>query len=231
VLLAPCLVLASFAEPVSLPGGNILERLEDYQKWRAGALREYEVNRKYLLDGPRFGQKASMDVRVNYSFPGRKDARVMRAAGSSFLRARVLDRVIDAEIQAASDELRAETGITSRNYEMRVTGASRLDGRPCYIIEITPRRAKGYLLRGRIWVDAEDAAIVRVEGEPVSDGSFWVRNVRIVETFRKVGPFWLLDSMNTDADVRLYGPARLRIDCDVYQINRSYQASAAGSGQ
>lgn len=203
---------------------NILQRFEKQEAWYTNALRDYEVNRKYVVEGRRFGQQAAMEVRVNYSFPGCKNIQVLWANGSSLLKSRVLNRVIDAEVEAASDEMRDHTKLNSRNYVMRVTGTDTLGGRRCFVVELTPRERSRYLVRGRMWLDAQDAAVVKLEGEPAAGCSFWVHNIHIVQNYRKFGAFWLIAQIQTDADVRFYGPASLSIEYYGYQVNRSLLA-------
>jgi hypothetical protein len=102
-----------------------------------------------------------------------------------------------------------------------------VDARKAYVFELTPKTKCKFMIRGRVWVDAEDAAIVRLEGEPLSTGSFWVRGIHIVQQFQKVGPFWMLAATRTDANVRFFGPAHLSIDYTDYQVNRSLLANVA----
>jgi S1-C subfamily serine protease len=77
-------------------------------------------------------------------------------------------------------------------------------------------------------VEKTSPAVVRIEGEPLETTSFWVKRVHTVQQYRKVGDFWLAASSQTDADVRLFGPAHLSIDYEDYQVNRSLLASRDG---
>ena len=52
-----------------------------------------------------------------------------------------------------------------------------LEARPVYVIQVLPKREDKYLFEGRIWIDAEDFAVVRVEGKPAKNPSFWTRSV------------------------------------------------------
>jgi hypothetical protein len=145
--------------------------------------------------------------------------------GSHTLRTRVLQKVLDAEVEAAGDNLREQTRITTRNYTFKPVRREEIDGRPAYVYDLTPKRKCRFLMRGRVWVDEADAAVVRIEAEPIETTSFWVKRVHIVQQYRKVGDFWLAASSQTDADVRLFGPAHLSIDYEDYQVNRSLLAS------
>jgi hypothetical protein len=49
-------------------------------------------------------------------------------------------------------------------------------------------------MRGTIWVDAEDFAIMRMEGEPAKNLSFWIKSVQFAHKYEKHGSFWLAAS-------------------------------------
>ena len=93
-----------------------------------------------------------------------------------------------------------------------------MNGRRCYVLRITPKAQGKYLIRGRIWVDAEDFAVVRVEGEP-AEGHFWIRSTHLVQRYRKVEKYWLPAVNESDSDVRIFGRAHLTIENLEYQIN------------
>ena len=52
-----------------------------------------------------------------------------------------------------------------------------------------PKRSDKYLFRGRVWVDAEDFAVARVEGQPAKSPSFWTRSVHFAQQYHKSGIF------------------------------------------
>src|SRR5574340_673184 len=222
--LVPILVLAgtSYGQ-VNLE--DILARLAHTEESRRDALHDYQVMRRYQVDGERFSQRAEMEVRGEYKSPGSKRFDVLSESGSGLIRSRVLRKLLDAEVDAAREEMRDQIRIDSQNYTFRHVGMETVNGHPAHVIELTPLAKNKYLINGRIWVDVEDAAIVRLEGAPVSGTGFWIRGINMVQTYRKVGSFWLLDSNRTDANVRLFGPARLNIVNYDYQVNRSLLAA------
>ena len=230
---AALLALAALAGAAAVSYGSerdascaetILERLAETERWREANLQSYEVTRNCLLTGDRFSQRAEMNLRVLYTHPGRKQIDIISTRGSSFLQKRVLSRVIQAELEAAGDNMRDRVKITPLNYEFHYAGSVAVDGRACHTFDIKPRTRNKFLIEGRIWVDAEDAAIIRVEGRPVASQSFWIRNLRVVLQYHKVGPFWLICSSEHQGDVRLFGLARLTMKYQNYVINRQLVA-------
>jgi hypothetical protein len=124
--------------------------------------------------------------------------------------------------------MRERTRITTHNYTFKPLQREEIDGRSTYVYELIPKRKCRFLMRGRVWVDEADAAVVKIEGEPLETTSFWVKRVHTVQQYRKVGDFWLMGSSQTDADVRLFGSAHLSIAYEDYQVNRSLLASRDG---
>jgi hypothetical protein len=93
-----------------------------------------------------------------------------------------------------------------------MVGTETVNHRPAYVIEATPKTSNKYLIRGRIWVDAEEYAIVRIEGQPAKNPSFWIKSVRFVHTYAKQGTVWLPVSDNSVADARILGATDLKIE-------------------
>ncbi len=210
-------------------GSDIVERLESRERWHEQALREYQGHRRYQVTSDRFGE-AAMGVRVHYAWPGSKDIQVLWETGSRTLQTRVLRKLIEAELEAAGAAVRDQTRFHSRNYHFRPLGNETVNGRTAHVVEMTPKAKKKYLLRGRLWVDAEDAAIVRIDAEPVAPG-FWLRNVRILLEYRKVGSFWMVARQRSRADVRFFGPARLVVEYSGYRVNERLLAQGAAGAQ
>jgi hypothetical protein len=70
---------------------------------------------------------------------------------------------------------------------------------------------------GTVRVDMEDAAVIRIDGEFCAN-SFWVRRSHMVQSYKRIGPYWLLASNENDATVRVMGEAHLSIECFDYQV-------------
>ena len=79
---------------------------------------------------------------------------------------------------------RAQAIITSANYDMKLIGQALADGTRCDVIELIPKRRSPYLLKGRMWVDAADMTLVKIEGKPPTSASFFKGRAQIVRTYR-----------------------------------------------
>jgi hypothetical protein len=84
---------------------------------------------------------------------------------------------------------------------------------------VSPKTANKYLIDGKIWVDANDYSIVRIEGRPARNPSFWVRSVHFVHTYQKVGQFWFASSTHTTSEIRIFGDSELTIETSDYALN------------
>lgn len=209
--------------------GQICDRLVKADDWRFSALQNYTVTRRYSLSSSR-RQSAEMAVRMEYSYPDRKSFEILWQKGSNAVHTRVFRKLIEAEIQAAQEEMRDETRITPKNYDFRLVGTAVQNGRNCYVLELNPKTRSKYLIEGRVWVDVQDFAITRIEGSPAGRVSLWIRSMHMVQQYRKIGPFWLPASNHTVTDVRIFGPAELSIDYADYQINTRPENQAAVNG-
>jgi hypothetical protein len=77
------------------------------------------------------------------------------------------------------------------------------------------------LFAGKIWIDVEDYAVVRIEGHPAKKLSFWIEQADFVRQYQKIDGFWLPQRDVTFVQVRLYGKKALTIDHQDYSVNRS----------
>jgi hypothetical protein len=114
-----------------------------------------------------------------------------------------------------------------------MAGTDNVNERPAYVLAITPKTQNKYLVQGRIWVDAADYAIVRIEGKPAKNPSFWIKSVHFVHTYRKSGSFWLPVSDRSVTDVRIFGATEVTIEYFDYSPNATtlsafHESSARG---
>ncbi len=137
---------------------------------------------------------------------------MVEESGAGFIRRRVIRKMRDAEREASTKGEREETRITPRNYDFVLVGTDITDGRSSYVLDIVPKTANRFLVRGRIWVDADEYAITRIEGSPAKNPSFWTSKIQVVHRYEKVGTFWLPVLNQSRAEVRIFGPTECTIE-------------------
>jgi len=171
----------------------------------------YAGNREYVLENHKFQKRAQMLVRVTCERNGTKHFEVMSEDGWKSANKRVLRQMLVTESDSSRPDTRPLNRITSDNYTFRMIEATRLDGRTAYVIEASPKREEKSLFRGRIWVDGEDFALARVEGEPAKNPSFWTRKVHFVQQYYKSGAFWFPMQTTSVTDAHLFGTTEVNI--------------------
>ena len=89
-----------------------------------------------------------------------------------------------------------------------------------------PKTRNKFLYRGKIWVDAKDFAVVRIEGEPGKNPSMWIKKTGIAHRYVKVDDFWLPAENHSESFIRLGGKATLSIEYQDYKIIKATPLSA-----
>jgi hypothetical protein len=84
-----------------------------------------------------------------------------------------------------------------------------LDGQPCYLLGLKPKRKEKDLISGEAWVDKHSLLVRNIEGEIAKTPSWWLKRVRVKLAFADVEGTWLQTSMEAVADVRILGPHTL----------------------
>ena len=171
----------------------------------------YTGDREYVLENHKFQKRAEMLVRVTCDSTGTKHFEVMSEDGWKSANKRVLRQMLVSESDSSRPDTRPANRITSDNYTFRMIETSVLDGRNAYVIDAIPNREDKSLFRGRIWVDAEDFALARVEGEPAKNPSFWTRKVHFVQQYHKAGAFWFPVQTTSVTDAHLFGTTDVNI--------------------
>ena len=217
----PILLLMAATRPDSpaLTSAEIVDRMVRADGERLSALAGYVGARHYRFENKRFNKQAEMTVRVTCTSTGAKTFEIVQESGSGFVRNKVIRKMIDAEQDASQKGEHEQTRIIPKNYDFQLVKTEVSDGRTNYVLEIRPKTNNQYLVRGRIWVDAEDFAIARVEGTPAKNPSFWIHHVHVVQRYERVGRFWLPATNRSDAEVRVFGPTVLEIDYRDYAVN------------
>ena len=82
-----------------------------------------------------------------------------------------------------------------------------------------PKRPDKYLFEGKVWIDTQDYAVVRIAGHPAKKLSFWIEQADFIREYQKVDGFWVSKKDQTFVRVRMYGDKILTIDHQNYSID------------
>ena len=136
--------------------------------------------------------------------------------GSSLIQRKVLVAALEAEQEAHRAPDRGQSALTPANYEF--LDISHEDGR-LVKVDIRPRRKHVMLVEGSLFVDADSADLVRIEGELSKRPSFWTRRVRVVREYDRVEGVHVPVGMRSTADVLIVGSSSFAMTYRYVEIN------------
>ena len=214
--------------------GAIVQRLVENNRDRASRLPECTSKRHYHIEFHGFGRNMVADMRVDVTDHGSasRTFHITSESGSHVLLDHVLERLLDNEQDAARNK--DQNGLTPLNYNFTLVGNASEGGRSLFILQVEPKENRKLLYRGRIWVDAKDYAVVRIEAEPAKNPSFWIHSTQIHHVYAKVGDFWLPQRNVSESKTRFGGTATLTIDYGNYAFaggNALQEQSSVASSQ
>ena len=215
-------VLAQSPAPVpSIPAltvDQIVRKLEASNQARNNALHHFESRRTYALHYRGFpnNHDAEMVVTLSYQSPSTKEFKVVSQSGSKFIIDHVFKRMIESEREAAQDQSRS--ALSSKNYEFSLLGTDHTPEGNYYILKVAPRTSNKFLYRGKVWVDAADFAVAKIEAEPAQNPSLFIKHTDVHHRYKKVDNFWLPAENRSTSYLRIGGHADLIIEYDQYTI-------------
>jgi len=230
LLLALAANAAAAAGQDPLPGGSIIAAkltAQDAQRQHLAA--GYHGTRRYVLDNDRMNKHAEIVVRVECSADGTKHFELVSQEGWKGAWKHVVSKMLASEAEASQSEVKLRTRLTLDNYDFNVVRTALLDDRMAYVVELVPKRDEERLIKGEAWIDAQDYAIVRIEGKPAKNPSFWVRSVHFVHTYRKSGQLWFPETTLSTTEVRMFGDTTLNIHYFDYSPNQPPAAETASA--
>jgi hypothetical protein len=211
---------ASVSQSPSAPltAAQIIDELQRHNLARNAALQKATATRVYQVEYRGFTKviNARLEVEYSYSAATGKSFRIVKQSGSKMLCEKVLKRAVESEKEASQDK--SATALTAANYRFRLLGSESLDGRPAFMLEVEPIAPSKFLIRGKIWIDAMEFALMKVEAEPAQSPSFWIARTRIEQICARSDGFWLPQLNRSETKVRVGGTAVFTIDYGSYQI-------------
>jgi len=215
-------------QPTPLGLEQVLANLEQRNAQRTAALEQFEGKRTYRMQYRGFpsDRDAEMVVKVNFRAPNSKEFTVLSQTGSKFVIDHVFKKLLEGEQEALKGENRHDTALTRQNYDFELVGYDPTPDGAQYVLKLLPKTKNKFLYRGKIWVDAKDFAVVRIEGEPGKNPSMWIKKTGIAHRYVKVDGFWLPAENHTESFIRLGGKATLSIEYQDYKIIKSVPVDA-----
>lgn len=213
LLLVFTAITVSAGENEPLPSANaVVVAMLQHDAQRRSLATGYLGMRRYVLENERMHKQAELLAKVESESDGTKHFEVVEADGWKAAEKHVFRKMLESEAEASSPQVRATTQVCPENYDFTIIGRDVVEGRPAYALDVTPKRHEERLFAGRIWIDAQDYALVKVEGKPAKNPSFWTRSIHFTHTYRKSGPFWYPVSTESVTEVRIFGTTKVTIN-------------------
>jgi hypothetical protein len=225
------------AESVPPPGhaeqltaDQLVTRIAQKNEERSSALESYQGRRSYSLNYVGFPTSlhADMTVTMTYQAPATKVFTIVAESGNKWLINHIFQRLLDSEREALDAENRANTALSSKNYNFTLLSYQPAADGCSYVLAAEPKIPNKFLFRGRVWVNSQDFAVCRIEGEPAKNPSFWIKKTDIHHDYVKIGDFWLPADNKSVSSVRLGGVATLTIKYQDYKILQSRALNQMG---
>ena len=198
---------------------QIFNELDAHNEIRKSTLRDYTALRTYQVIDLKGKVHAEEIGQMEFRAPDRKTFTVTSEAGSGMIRRMALNPLISSEIEAASGKEHHDSAISPENYSLELLGEQQVGPYHCFVAQAVPKRKDKYLFEGKLWIDVDDYAVVRIEGHPAKKLSFWIQRADFVRQYQKIDGFWLPKKDQTFVQVRLYGKKVLTIEHQNYVVN------------
>jgi outer membrane lipoprotein-sorting protein len=224
------IVLSNSGGPAGLTGDEVIAKMLERNRFRNEQLKQYSAVRTYEIRNLEGKLAAQAVVRVEYLAPDKKTFNQISEKGSGIVRHMVFDRLIQSESETSSGREHHDSAITTANYTFTPTGEEEVGPHHCFVLKAIPKRKEKYLFEGKIWIDAEDFAIVKIAGHPAKKPSFWINRVEFVRQYQRIEGFWLPCRDETSVEVKIYGRRVFTVDHQQYVVNPA-NPLRAGTGE
>jgi hypothetical protein len=139
---------------------------------------------------------------------------ILGEGGSAYIRNKVLRKVLDREARARQGSEASRAAITLDNYEF---GEPQPEADGLVRVVIVPRRREELLVRGAILLTSVSGDLVRIEGRPAKNPSFWTRRVEVVRRYGRVNGIRVPLELSSTAHVLIAGDSSFAM-CYDYEI-------------
>jgi len=214
---------------VTLSADQVVDNLVRKNQERAQALLHSDAMRVYHLVYRGFpgDREAEMTVEATYNSPSSKEFKVVSQSGSKLILERVFKKLLESEKEAAQPAMSARTQLNRDNYNFELVGYEPSQTSGQYVLRVSPKARSKYVYFGKVWVDATDFAVTRIEAEPAQNPSFWTKKSEIHYEYEKIQAFWLPARNESVSSIRLGGRATLTIEYKDYRVTDARQPGEA----
>jgi Outer membrane lipoprotein-sorting protein len=217
--------------PPDVDENKLFTELLAHNQQRSASLLGYTEQRTYKVTDTTGKVRAEESGQMEYHAPDKKTFVMTSESGSGIVRHMALKPLIATEIETTSGKQHHDSSISPSNYTFELLGEQQVGPYRCFVVRATPKRPDKYLFEGKVWIDSEDFAVVRIAGHPAKKLSFWIERADFVREYQKIDGFWFSKKDETFVKVRMYGQKILIIDHQNYTVTgaRNTEESVQGA--
>jgi hypothetical protein len=208
------LAAASAAPPAGKSASSPL--VERFLSFADPPIVEYRAFRHLEAQNDRFNSSAWMDVWTETTRDGEFSYRILGQGGSSYIRSRVFLPTLEGERQMCGSSGCDRGALTAANYVFEDRGEEK-DGLAWLVV--IPRRKDVVLVDGSIFLNPDDADLVRMEGRLSKTPSMWTRRIDIVRSFKRVAGVRMPVELESVATLLVAGRSTFRMTYDYETVN------------
>lgn len=214
------MIPTSYALAQSPTADQIMARILEKNAERQTALQHYATDRVYKLEYTGIGGEhhAEMTVHAEYDAPGKKHLTITSESGSKPLCHEVLRKLVEDEQETAEHNNWQKAMFSPDTYNAELVGRESLEGISTFVLQVEPKASTKNAFRGKIWVSANDYAIVRMQGEPAKNPSWLLNHASFDTWYMRRGDVWVPEKNDSTTHVRLGGEAHVTIDYGRYPV-------------
>lgn len=222
ILIAPMLAVGLKAQqPLDI--STIVHGVDASVKNRIDHLAAYTVTEHYAVfrGKDETHPTSEMLVKTTYRKQQGKSYEILSQSGSAFWRNEVLSTLLSNEKHMSLPGNVDSALINSANYEITLDASAReqINGRDCLVLEITPRRASQFLIKGKVWVDARDFSIVLLKGRASKSSFFLASAAEVTRQYDEVSGLPMAIHAQAISASSLLGQTVVKIDYTNYQVD------------
>jgi hypothetical protein len=164
---------------------------------------------------------AEMTVKDTYKKGVGKSYDIQSQSGSALVQRFGLRPLLDNEKTINLPGNVQQSWFDSANYDMKLKSGSlqRLDGRDCYVLDVTARRKASNTINGEIWVDAHDGNIVKLDGIASKNPSAFAGATHLMRQYIELQGYPMAAHARAESNSALVGHTVVTIDYSDYHLN------------